>query len=99
VEVEIDFVDRSGDPFALAVAVDEEQARAADALDRRDLELTVAASDFDIRGAEFERACVRRLRVLDPEGHGAGAGAVRLGIILGVTAGLGIDDEVAVALL
>ena len=44
-------------------------------------------------------ALVRGLRVLDPEGHGAGARAVGLGIFLGVAAGLGIDDEVAVALL
>ena len=42
---------------------------------------------------------MRGLGVLDPEGHGAGARAVGLGILLGVAAGLGIDDEVAVALL
>ena len=54
--------------------------------------------DLDVGRAELERAGVRRLGVLDAEGHGAGAGAVGAGIFLGVAAGLGIDDEVAVAL-
>ena len=47
----------------------------------------------------LERALVRGLGVLDPERHGAGARAVGLGIFLGIAAGLGIDDEIAVALL
>ena len=54
--------------------------------------------DLDVGRAELERAVVRGLGVLDPERHGAGARAVVAGIILGVAAGLGIDDEVAVAL-
>ena len=44
-------------------------------------------------------AFVRGLRVLDPKRHCAGAGAVGLGIFVGVGARLGVDDEIAVALL
>ncbi len=98
-EVEVDLIDRAGNIRPRAIAVDEEQARAANALDRRNVELAVAANHLDIGRAELERALVRRLGVLDPEGHGAGARAVVARILLGIGAGLGIDDEVAVALL
>ena len=53
---------------------------------------------FDIGCAKADRAIVRGLCVLDPERHRAGARAWS-GQILGITAGLGIDDEVAVGLL
>ena len=94
-KVEVDVVDRA----TVAIAVDEEQPRAADPLDRRNVELAVATPHFDVGGAEPERPLVRGFRILHPEGHRAGAGAMRLGIFLGIGAGLGIDDEVAVGLL
>ena len=93
-EVEIDLVDRS-----VAVAVDEEQARAADALDRRDVELAVALADLDVGRTEAERALMRGPGVLDAERHRAGARPMRIGILLGIAARLGVDDEIAVALL
>ena len=53
-EVEIDVIDRT----LVAVAVDEEQARAADPLDRRDVELAVALADLDVGRAELSaRSC------------------------------------------
>ena len=94
-EVEVDLVDRA----LVAVAVDEEQARSADALDRRNVQLAVADLHLDIGGAELERALMRGLGVLEPEGHRAGARTMVPGILLGIAARLGIDDEVAVALL
>src|SRR3954466_4149450 len=94
-EIEVDVVDRA----VASVTVDEEQTRSADALDCGNIELAASDAVLDIGGAELERALMRRLGVLHPEGHRAGARPMRLRIFLRVAAGLCIDDEVAVGLL
>ena len=56
-EVEVDVVDRA----LVAVAVDEVEARPADALDRRNVELALGDVAVDVGRAELERAVVRGL--------------------------------------
>src|SRR5947208_3529668 len=53
----------------------------------------------DVGGAELERAGMSGFRILYPERHRAGARAMLPGISLSIASRLGVDDEVAVALL
>jgi hypothetical protein len=93
-KVEIDVVDRA----LVTVMVDEGQARSADALDRWNVHFALRDIGLDRGRAEADRALMREFRVLDAEGHRAGAGAVIASECLGVAAGLGVDDEVDLAL-
>src|SRR5438067_9384182 len=94
-KVEVDVVDRA----ALTVSIDEEQPRAADALNGWNVELTSAFLDFDIGRSKADRPLMRGGGVLHSKCHRAGAGPVRPGIFFRVAPRFGIDDEVAVALL
>src|SRR4051812_48652177 len=71
--LEIDVVDLLG-----AVAVDEIEVGAANALDRGDFELAGPARGLDRRGAAFHGHFKGFPGVLDTEGHAVGRGAVRL---------------------
>ena len=92
--LEVDVVD------ALAVfeAVDQVQRRAADAFDRRQPQLHRAGGNLDRLRAEFERAGIRLVRILDAERQRAGARPVLGGKVAGQALGLAVDDEVDVAL-
>ena len=93
-EFEIDVVDAA----LLAVAVDQVDQRIADALDRRDVELHRPDLVLDTPGAERQRPLVGEGCVLHPEGDRADRRAVHARKALGEAVGLGIDDEVHVAL-
>ena len=90
----IDVVDR----LAFFKPVNQVQRRAADALDGGQVQLHRAGLDFNRLRAEFEGALVGHVRILDPKGHAAGAGAVFGGEVAGDAFGFAVDDEVDVAL-
>ena len=90
---EVDIVDG-----ALAIAVDEIDQAAADAPDRRDIQLHRPDMAVERLGAELERAGVCPGTVRDPERYGRDRRPVHPGEGLGEAAGLGVDDEVDVAL-
>ena len=90
---EIDVVDRS-----ITVAVDEIDEAAADAFDGRDVELHRPRRTRDRLGAELDGPGVGPARILDAKRHGAHRGAVHPGEGLGEAVGLGIDDEIDIAL-
>ena len=83
----------------VAVAVDQVDDAAADALDRRDVQFHGSDPVRDGRGAEIAGAPEGRRGVMDAETHRAGRRAVQLREALAESVGLGIDDEIDVALL
>ena len=91
---EIDVPDRA----LLAVSVDEIEQRSANALDGWNGELHRADLAFEGLGAQRQRAVIGLLGIDDAEGHGAGAWPMLGRELLGERIGLGIDDEVDVAL-
>ena len=90
---EVDVVDR-----ALAVAVDQVDEAAADAFDRRDLQLHRSDARLHRLRAELDAALVRRGGILHAESHRAGRRAVLAREALAEAVRLGVDDEVDVAL-
>src|SRR5208283_430676 len=86
------------DRTLVAVAIDEIDQRAADAHNRRNLQLHRA----DARHAGFrpslQRALIGDASVEHAETHGANRGAVGLGEVSRETIGLGVEHEVDVAL-
>ena len=91
---EIDIVDR-----VLAVAVDQIDQAAADPLDRRDVQLHRADLAVHRLGAEPDRPVIGRSRVLDAERDRADRRPVQPRKGLRKALGLGVQDEVDVALL
>src|SRR5579872_6487316 len=90
----IDVVDRA----TRAVAVDEVDEAAADALDRRDVQLHRADPALDRLGAELDRPAIGQGRVGDPKRDGTNARAVKPREALRKAFRLGIDDEIDIAL-
>src|SRR5205085_8211442 len=83
---------------AFAVAVDEIDNAATDALDRRNVELHRPDRIFERSGAELDRAAVRLRCIFDAKGHRASGRTVFARKTRAVAVGLGIDDEVDAAL-
>ena len=81
-----------------AIAVNQIDHAAADAFDGGDVQLHRPHGIGERRGAARQQLAIRRARVRDPEGHGAGAGAVGGGEPGTMAARLGIDHEIGVAL-
>ena len=91
---EIDIVDR-----VLAIAVDEVNQAAADPLDGRNIELHRPDLAVHRLGAERDRALIRLGRIGHTECDRTNRGAVQPGKGLGKALGLGIQDEIDIALL
>ena len=83
---------------AIAVAVDEIDEAAADALDRRNVELHGSGGGGTGFGAEFQGARIGKARIGHPERHGACARSMGPRESLRKAVVLGVDDEVDVAL-
>ena len=92
--VEINIVDR-----AVAIAVDEVDEAAADPLDRRDVQFHRPELAVHRLGAELDRAVVGRGGVLDAERDRADRGPVQARESLRKALGLGVQDEIDIALL
>ena len=90
---EVHVVDR-----ALAVQIHQVDERAADALDARDVEFHGAGALRAGLGTEAQGAPVGRRGVAHAKRHGAGRGAVGAREPLREGFGLGVDDEVDLAL-
>ena len=90
---EVDVVDA-----AVAVAIDQEDQAVADALDGRDVQLHRADLALHRLGAERLRPLQGGAGILDAKGHGADRRSVHAGEGLGEAVGLGVDDEVDLAL-
>jgi hypothetical protein len=90
---EVDVVDAVS-----AIAVDQVEGAAADADDGGNVQLHRPRLAGVRPGAPLQRPAVGGARVADPEGHGAGAGAVRIGKALSRAVRLAVQDEVDVAL-
>jgi hypothetical protein len=90
---EVDAPDRE-----LAVAVDEVDAAAADAVDRGDVELHHLHMRRHGPGAARQRPCVRRWRVADAEGHGGDHRALGGHDAVCAPACVRVDDDVHRAL-
>ncbi len=82
----------------LAITIDQVDQRPADALDRRNIQLHRPRRRRPRLRAELERATICERRVLHPEGHRAGGRPVLTREALRERIGLGVDDEVDVAL-
>ena len=91
---EIDVVQRM-----LAEALDQVQAGAADAPDRRQVQFHRPGAVRNALGAELERAPVGIGGIADPEGKGAHRRAVQAGEVGAETGRFGIDDEMDITLL
>jgi hypothetical protein len=100
--VDADVADRAGrralEGVLAAPAVDEVQQRVADALDGRDVQFHRAVLVVEAPGAQFERAAVGKSGVVDADRDGADRLAVLAREALRERIGLGIDDEVDLAL-
>jgi hypothetical protein len=95
---EVDVVDRPPERVR-GVAIDEVDQGVADALDRRNGQLSRSGLAFHAPRAAVEQLLVGRGGVLHAEGDGAHAGAVAAREVLRKRALLAVDHEVHVALL
>jgi hypothetical protein len=82
----------------VAVAIHEVDQAAADALDGRDVQLHRPDPAVERPGAELDRALEGVARIRDPERHRAGGGTVHAAEALREAGGLGVEDEVGLAL-
>jgi hypothetical protein len=93
-ELEVDVVDR----LAVLEAVDQVERRAADALDRGQAQLHRTGGDLHRLRAQFERARIRPVRVLNAKRHGARRRPVLGREVRRRAARFVVDDEVDAAL-
>src|SRR5258708_4008322 len=95
---EVDVVDRVA-VCVLGIAVDKVDEGVADAFDRRNVELAGAGRILHAPRAALDELVIGARGIAYPECHGAYARAMATREILGERAGLGVEDEVDVALL
>ena len=84
---------------ALAVAIDQIDQAAADALDRRDIEFHGTGGDRPGFRAQIQGARIGQARIGDAKRHGAGAGPVSARKPLCKAVVFRVDDEIDVALI
>jgi len=93
-KLEVDIVDR----VALGVTIDQVQGCSTDALDRGQAQLHRPGRNLDWLGAEFERARIAVVSILDAKRHTADGGAVFLYEVVCMTLRLIVQNEVNPAL-
>ncbi len=93
-EHEVDVIDRT----ALTETVDQIQRRAADALDRRQVQFHRPGFNVNRLGAQLQRTVIGLLRVFDPERHAAHRRAVLGRKVRREAVGLVVEDQVDLAL-